>query len=235
MTGAPARRFYRSVAVTGAKAPFSIALDDRPLRTPLKRPLDLPTRSVAEVVALEWLSQSERIEPQKMPFTRLANTAVDRVADNYSRIIGDIVDFAGSDLVCYRADEPTDLIERQARNWQPVLDWARARLGGDFVVTEGIVHVEQPASALEAIQSYLAGKDAWALTALHNMTTLTGSALISAMACEAAILPSEAWLAAHIDEDWQIVLWGWDEEARLRRDHRRQEFDVCLRFYELSR
>jgi YD repeat-containing protein len=235
MTDAPVRRFYKSVAVTGAKAPFSIALDDRPLRTPLKRPLELPSRPIAEAVASEWSAQGEKIEPQKMPFTRLANTALDRVAGNFPRIMGDIVGFAGSDLVCYRADEPIGLIERQARNWQPVLDWARTRLGGAFAVTEGIVHIEQPTSALEAIRSYLAGKDAWALTALHNMTTLTGSALISAMACEAAILPAEAWLAAHVDEDWQIEHWGWDEEARLRRHHRKQEFDVCLRFYELSR
>lgn len=235
MTEAPLRRFYKSVAVTGTKTPFSIALDDRPLRTPLKRPLDLPTRPLAEAIASEWQAQAEKVEPRTMPFTKLANTALDRVADHRRRIIGDIADFAGSDLVCYRVDKPLGLIERQARNWQPVLDWARTRLGGDFAVTEGIVHVEQPATALEAIRDYLAGKDAWALTALHNMTTLTGSALISAMACEAAILPAEAWLAAHVDEDWQIEHWGWDEEARLRRDHRKQEFDFCLRFYELSR
>lgn len=234
MTASSARRFYKQVGVTGSGAPFSIALDDRPLRTPLKRPLDLPTRPLAEAVAAEWEAQKEKIEPHTMPFTKLANTALDRVATDKERIIGEIVDFAGSDLICYRAAKPQDLIERQARIWQPVLDWARQSFQGEFQATEGIVHIAQPPASLAALREFLLAKSPWALTALHNMTTLTGSALISAMACEKHLPPSEAWLAAHVDEDWQIEQWGWDEEARHRRDFRKREFDICLRFCELS-
>lgn len=235
MTAAPARRFYETVSVTGTTAPFSVALDKRPLRTPLKRAFELPTRTLAEAVATEWDQQSEKIDPATMPLTRLANTAIDRVASDRDRIIGEIVDFAGSDLVCYRSEKPQDLVERQARTWQPVLDWARQTPGAEFDVTEGIVHVAQPATALRAMKDHLAQRTSWDLTAIHNVTTLTGSALIAAMACSGAIPASEAWAAAHVDEDWQIEQWGWDEEARHRRNFRKREFDICLRFCELSR
>src|SRR5689334_12634114 len=123
MTEASARRFYKNVSVAGTTAPFSVALDERPLRTPLKRALGLPTGALAQAVAAEWDVQTEKIDPRTMPLTRLANTAIDRVAPDRDRIIGEIVDFAGSDLVCYRAKEPLGLLERQARLWQPVLDW----------------------------------------------------------------------------------------------------------------
>jgi chaperone required for assembly of F1-ATPase len=235
MSEAPARRFYKAVAVAGMAAPFAITLDERSLRTPLKRALDLPTRPLAEAVAAEWEAQAEKIDPQSMPFTKLANTALDRVASDRGRIVREIVDFAGSDLVCYRAEKPPELVERQARGWQPVLDWARSAFGGEFTLTEGIVHIEQPAMALRAMNDYLSRKSAWELTALHNMTTLTGSALISSMASEGALLPAEAWLAAHIDEDWQIEQWGEDEEASHRRQYRKREFDTCLRFCALSK
>jgi chaperone required for assembly of F1-ATPase len=234
MTESPARRFYKKVSVAGATAPFSVTLDERPLRTPLKRAVDLPTGALAQAVATEWDVQAEKIDPRTMPLTRLANTAIDRVAPDRDRIIGEIVDFAGSDLVCYRAEEPIGLIERQAKAWQPVLDWARAAFGAKFLVTKGVVHVGQPAAALEATRDYLAQKNSWGLTALHYITTLTGSALIAAMACDGAVPASEAWAAAHVDEDWQIEHWGGDEEARHRRNHRRREFDICLRFCELS-
>jgi chaperone required for assembly of F1-ATPase len=234
MTETAARRFYKKASVVGTTAPFSVVLDERPLRTPLKRALDLPTEELARAVAAEWDEQKDKIDPRTMPLTQLANTALDRVTPDRDRIIGEIVDFAGSDLVCYRATEPLGLIERQAKAWQPVLDWARVALGADFLVTEGVVHRRQPPAALQATRNYLAQKGAWALTALHNITTLTGSALLAAMACDRAIPGSEAWTAAHVDEDWQIEHWGWDEEARHRRNHRKREFDICLRFCELS-
>ena len=234
MTTSAARRFYKVVAVAGSQAPFGVTLDDRPLRTPLKRPLDLPTPGLAQAVAAEWEGQAEKIDPHTMPITRLANTALDRVETDRGRIVGEIVDFAASDLVCYRAEKPQELVERQARSWQPVLDWARHTFAGEFVVTEGIVHVRQPDPALQAARAYFSRESPWRLTAIHNITTLTGSALIAAMACAGKMPASEAWTAAHVDEDWQIEHWGWDEEARHRRNHRRREFDNCLRFCELS-
>jgi chaperone required for assembly of F1-ATPase len=234
MTDALARRFYKKVSVAGTTAPFSVTLDERPMRTPLKRALDLPTEALAQAIAAEWDVQTEKIDPRTMPLTRLANTAIDRVSPDRDRIIGEIVDFAGSDLVCYRAKEPLGLIERQATAWQPILDWAHAALGAEFLVTEGVVHRQQPAAALQLTRDYAGQKNPWELTAFHNITTLTGSALIAAMACDGTIPASEAWAAAHVDEDWQIEHWGRDEEARHRRNHRKREFDICLRFCELS-
>jgi chaperone required for assembly of F1-ATPase len=234
MTATPSRRLYKEVSVVGTPPSFRVTLDERPLRTPLKRLLDLPTEALAQAVAGEWKMQGETIDIRSMPLTRLANTALDRVAPDLGRIIGQIVEFAGTDLVCYRAEKPQDLIERQARAWQPILEWARQVLGAEFQSTEGVIHIQQPEASLGATQNYLARKSPWELAAIHNATTLTGSALIAAMACEQVLPASEAWAAAHVDEDWQIEHWGWDEEARHRRNHRRREFDICLRFCELS-
>ena len=233
MTAGPARRFYKQVAVTGAAAPFAIALDDRTLRTPLKRPLDLPTRPLAEAIAAEWDAQEQKIEPHKMPLTKLANTALDRVATDKDRIIGEIVDFAGSDLVCYRAASPPDLVERQARIWQPVLDWARSSLGARFNLAEGVIHVEQPREAIAVLGAHLGQRaEPMRLAAIHVMTSLTGSALLALAVDFGEIDAEEAWGAAHVDEDWQIEHWGQDAEAMARRSARKRDLMAAVSLLE---
>jgi chaperone required for assembly of F1-ATPase len=236
MTGLkkPLRRPYASVTVAGEEPRFSVLLDGRPIKTPLKVPLHLPTRRLAEGVAAEWEAQGQKIAPRSMLLTKLANTAIDRVAPHRDKIIAEIVHFASSDLVCYRAEEPPALIERQAKHWEPAVDWARSKLGAGFSVTKGVVHVAQPAECLEAVGRHLQVKDEWALTAIHNITTLLGSALLAMMVAEKAIDPDLAWQAGHVDEDWQIEQWGADEEASARRAARKREFDTCVRFLELS-
>ncbi len=220
------KRFYKEAAVAGEEAPFAIALDGRPVKTPLKRPLAMPQRALAEAVAAEWQRQGEHVDPATMPLTRLANTALDRVAGDEARIIAEIAEYVGSDLLCYRAEGPEGLIEREARHWDPVLVWARAHLAHPFIATTGLVHQPQPEPTLAAVREHLARRDAFVLTALHNMATLTGSALL-AMAVEAEHLDADAaWAAAHVDEDWQIEQWGADEEAERRRQARRDEFDA---------
>jgi chaperone required for assembly of F1-ATPase len=238
MTGSsshkPQGRPYSTVTVTGADLHFCVLLDGRQIRTPLKKPFTLPARALAEAVAAEWEAQGPKIDPRTMLLTKLANTAIDRVASDRERIIAEIVRFASSDLVCYRAEAPEGLIERQALHWDPVLAWARATPGAALTVTYGIVHVAQPASGLEAIRRHLAANSDWSLTAIHNIATLLGSALLAAMIAGRSICKDAAWAAAHVDEDWQIEQWGEDEEAMARRAVRRREFDTCVRFLELS-
>ena len=238
MTGSsthrPKNRPYSTVTVAGDNPDFSVLLDGRPIRTPLKKPLALPTRALAEAVAAEWEAQGPKIDPRTMLLTKLANTAIDRVASDRGRIIAEIVQFASSDLVCYRAAAPEGLAERQALYWDPVLAWAKSTPGATFTVTRGIVHVAQPEAGLEAIRLHLTGQSDWSLTAMHNITTLLGSALLAAMIAARSIAAEAAWLAGHVDEDWQIEQWGADEEAMARRAARRREFDTCVRFLELS-
>jgi chaperone required for assembly of F1-ATPase len=238
MTGSsshkPKGRPYSAVTVAGDEHRFSVLLDGRPIRTPQKKPLALPTRALAEAVAAEWEAQGPKIDPRTMLLTKLANTAIDRVAPDRDRIITEIVQFASSDLVCYRAEAPEGLTGRQALHWDPVLAWAKATPGASFTVTRGIVHVAQPEAGLEAIRRHFTAQTDWSLTAIHNITTLLGSALLAAMIAGRSIAAEAAWLAGHVDEDWQIEQWGADEEAMARRAARRREFDTCVRFLDLS-
>lgn len=228
------RRFYKAARVTGQGTAFGVALDGRPLRTPLKSALTLPTGPLAEAVAAEWQAQGERIDPFSMPLTRLANTAIDRVKPDPNRIAAEIAAMAGHDLVCYRAEAPAELVRRQAQAWDPVLDWAMAALDARFAVTIGVVHIDQPLEALAAFRRYVEGQSPWVLTALHNMATLTHSALIAAMSAAQPEAAEAGWRRAHVDEDWQIENWGEDEEAQARRALRHAEYLACMRLVVLA-
>lgn len=225
------RRFYKTVTVTETNG---IALDGRAVKTPLKSALALPTKPLAEAVAAEWDAQTEQIDPASMILTKLANTAIDRVGPNRAAIIAEAVDYANSDLVCYRADTPETLAERHARAWDPVVDWARTALDAPFTVTSGIIHKPQPEAALKAHESALAQLNDFELAAYHSIMSLTGSALIAMMLARAATIPEAAWIAAHVDEDYQIEQWGADEEAQRRRAARYAEFMACCRFLTLA-
>ncbi len=225
------RRFYKTVAVT---EDHGIALDGRTVKTPSRAPLHLPTRPLAEAVAAEWDAQTEQIDPASMILTKLANTAIDRVRPDRPRIVAEVVDYANSDLVCYRADAPEALAERHARAWDPVVDWARTALDAPFIVTSGIIHKPQPEAALKAHEAALAPLNDFHLAAYHSVMTLTGSALIAMMLARGATIPEAAWIAAHVDEDYQIEQWGQDEEAQARRAARYAEFMACCRFMSLA-
>jgi chaperone required for assembly of F1-ATPase len=224
-----AKRFYKE-ATAGAGPPFQILLDGRAVKTPKKRALVLPTHALACAVASEWAAQGEMIEPGTMPLTRFANTAIDAVADSLAAVAGDIVAFAGSDLLCYRAGAPQELQQAQAVRWDPVIAWAREALGARLTIVNGVMPVEQPPAALSKIASALLPHDAFRLTGLHVLTTLTGSALLALAHARGFLTAGETWAAAHVDEDYQISLWGDDAEAENRRRLRRAEFDAASRF-----
>lgn len=226
------RRFYKTVTVTGDNA---IALDGKPIKTPMKAALRLPARALAEAVAAEWEAQGAEINPASMPLTRLANTAIDRVARERPKIEAEARAYANSDLVCYRAERPPDLVARQAAAWDPVADWARTALDAPFTVTAGVMHQPQSPAALTAFAAVVAALDDFELAAFHTVMTLTGSALIAMMLARRAIAPDEAWRIAHVDEDYQAELWGEDDEAMARRASRRAEFMAACRFLLLAR
>jgi chaperone required for assembly of F1-ATPase len=224
------KRFYKQVAVGEGETGFDIQLDGRSVKTPLKRPFAVPSRDMAHAIAAEWDAQETHIDPSSMIVTRLANTAVDRVRDDEARIVAELREFAGSDLVCYRAGTPDPLVARQALYWDPILDWVKATHSVQFICVEGIVHHAQPDTALAAISTALTAENEFRLTAIHNITTLTGSTLLSMMTAAGALSGEAAWAAAHADEDWQIEQWGSDEEAEARRAIRKQDFDATMQF-----
>jgi chaperone required for assembly of F1-ATPase len=230
------KRFYKEVALKDeGEGRASLLLDGKPVRTPGKAPLALPSRALAEAVADEWRAQGERIDPSTMPLTRLANSAIDGVAGREQAVIDDIARHAASDLLCYRAEGPKALIEAQARHWDPVLALVREALQAPLMLSQGIVHVAQPEASLARIRDGFEGLDPFRLAALHVMTALTGSALLALAVFREWLTPEEAWDAAHVDEDFQISQWGEDAEAKARREARWRDFEASARLLDLLR
>ncbi|MBB2794684.1 UNVERIFIED_ORG: chaperone required for assembly of F1-ATPase [Rhizobium pisi] len=230
------KRFYAEVAVAEHEGGFAITLDGKMVRTPARQVLAVPTEALARLVAVEWQAQGEEIDPVTMPATRLVNTALDGVATNTQAIFEDILRFSSSDLLCYRADGPELLVERQRERWDPVIDWAANDLGARFILIEGVMHHEQPREATAAFAVTLARHQSpMALAALHTITTLTGSAILALAFAEGRLTVEEVWSLAHLDEDWTIEHWGRDEEAEERRAKRFVEFKAAADvFFALS-
>jgi len=232
------KRFYAAAAVEARDGLDVLTLDGRPARTPARGLLALPTQAAARAVADEWAAQGEWIDPATMPMTRLVNSALDGVANQMDETAAEIVKFAGSDLVCYRAAEPAALVIEQAKAWTPVLDFARETLGARFVLAEGVMFATQPEAAVAAVAGEVRAiatgpAGALRLAALSVMTSLTGSALIALAVAQGAMGVEEGWRAAHVDEDFQIRAWGADEEAAARRERRRSDMQAAARLFAL--
>jgi chaperone required for assembly of F1-ATPase len=238
------RRFYQTATIAHidpSVAPsqprqegYRVLLDGKELRTPAKGHLVVPTQALAAAIVGEWQAQGERIDPESMPLTRLANSALDGVVGRQTEVCADIVKYLGSDLVCYRAAHPGELVRRQAEAWDPLLDWCQAALGIKLTVTTGIVPVAQPEAAAAALKQWLLRLDAFALAAVHSMTTLLGSALLSVAHAKGRLACAEAWAAAHIDEDFQAEKWGVDPLAKARRDRHWRQMQAASLLLALS-
>jgi chaperone required for assembly of F1-ATPase len=219
------RRFYKEATAEAGQGSFLLLLDGKTAKTPARHPLALPSRSLADAVAAEWAAQGEFIDPAQMPLTRLANVAIDRLAREADAVADEIVKYAASDLICYRAAEPEGLDAAQRAAWDPVIEWARTELGAEFVTARDLRFVEQPPASVAAVRAAVAEFAApFALAALASATALTGSVLIALALGRGHFDSDAAWSAAHVDEDWNIQKWGEDVEAMRRRAARYEEF-----------
>ena len=232
------RRFYKEVTVQQRDGTFVLFLDGRAAKSPGGNHLALPCLAAARALADEWSAQGETIDPAAMPLTRIVNSAIDGVACRLDATVDEIARYAGADLVCYRAPEPRTLTEAQAAAWNSVLAFARENLGAHFICTEGVVFVEQPEPARAAVKEAIkrianSGQAApFALAALHVMTTLTGSVLLALAVAHGALTPTEAWTAAHVDEDFEMRAWGEDAEALRRRARQWREMEAAARLFQ---
>jgi len=229
------KRFYEKAKVVPSDKEFAVELDGKPLRTPEKRALIVPTKALAEAVAAEWQGQGITVKPLSLPLTRLVSTALDRVTPRRAEVIAEIAKYATTDLLCYRTDEPRELVERQQQIWQPLLDWAEARHGASFVVTQGITPVAQVAATLAAIERAIAAHDAMRLVALHLATTACGSVVLGLALLSERILAEEAFAAAQLDETFQIERWGEDAEQTRTRAALKEDIALVARFAALLR
>jgi chaperone required for assembly of F1-ATPase len=229
------KRFYKHAAAAPTEGGFTVTLDGKPMRTPGKAPLVVPTQALAAALAEEWQAQTGEMEPLAMPLTRLAATAIDRVAVQRAAAVDEIVAYAGSDLVCYRAAEPAALVARQAAVWQPLVDWLRQRYDVALAVTTGIVPCPQPARVAEAIRAVVESFAPLPLTALHALTTAAGSVVIGLAAMEGRLDAGGVFAAAQLDEDFQIERWGEQPESTRRRQALRRDIEASCRFAALLR
>lgn len=227
-------RFYKAASVVAAApAGFRVLLDGKPLRTPARAEFIVPTQALAEAVAAEWNAQGASIDPATLPLTALCNSAIDGIAGREALIRAEIASYAASDLLCYRADGPVELERLQAGTWDPVLAWAKDKLGAELTVAAGVMPVRQPEAAAVVIARALEPYDAFALSALHVVTALTGSAMLALAHAHGRLGAAEAWTAAHLDENWQIAKWGEDADAGARRVRRWAEMDAASRLLAL--
>ena len=224
------KRFYKEARVADDGG---VLLDDRPVRTPGRNALVLPTSALAEAVAAEWNAQAERIDPRAMPLTGLAYAAIDRIAPDQAAFAQGLAVYGESDLLCYRAETPPRLVERQAERWDPILAWARHRYDVDFEVTGGIVHRPQPPATLERLARAVHSRGAFELAGLSPLVTVAGSLVVALALAERGVDLDTAWAAATLDEQWQAEQWGEDAEAASALAARRREFEAGYRFLSL--
>ena len=231
------KRFYKQAEAVETELGFAVQLDGRTAKTSGKKPLVLPTLVLAQLVAGEFAAQNEFIDPFSMPVLRIVNPAIDSVSGLMDEVRADIANYAGTDLLCYRASEPDKLVNRQNAMWNPIITRVEHEIGGRFVLAEGVMHVAQLPATLAAFAAKLAlaTPDAFTLSATHVLTSLSGSAILS-LSVTAGWLPmADAWLAAHLDEDWTIEFWGEDLEAIARRAKRLIEFEAAANVIEAMR
>lgn len=227
------KRFYKEAAIRASEAGWEILLDERPVKTPARAALAVPTEALALAIAAEWDAQGETIDPRAMPFTGLANAAIDRVVPDPEAFARSLAAYGESDLLCYRADHPELLVARQAEHWGPLLAWARRRFDIDFEIVEGIMHRPQHENTVRQLAHAVSARDPFALAALSPLITISGSLVIALALVEGAIALDEAWSVATVDEAFQAEQWGEDAEATAVLDARRRDFVAAHRFLAL--
>lgn len=228
------RKFWTEVSVRAEGSGWAVYLDERPLRTPAKAGLNAPTKAMAEAVGEEWRAQGEVIDPTSMPFTRSLNAALDKIMPNPAPVAQMLASYAETDLLCYRATGPAALVARQAEIWDPFLDWADETYGARLITTSGVMPVAQPKAALTKLADAVSLLDAFALTATHDLVTLSGSLILGLAATTGRIDGETLWATARLDESWQIEQWGVDEEAEAMAATKKEAVLHALAFQALA-
>ena len=227
------KRFWKEVAVTAQGGGWAIELDGRPIRTPAREPLVVPTQALAEAIAEEWRAVEGKVDPRATPLTGFANAAIDRVSPERQAFAGGLARYAEADLACYRSDWPPELVERQRTAWDALLNWARRRFDVDFSTTSGLMHVPQPQATIERLAHAVGALDSFRLAGLSPLVTIGGSLIAALAVLEKSMTAEEAWQAVSVDERWQLDQWGADAEAKTALENRRRDFMAAARFLAL--
>lgn len=227
------RRFWTAATVVPEAGGFAVHLDGKPVRTPRKAPLILPTEALADAVAAEWQAVVAKVDPARMPFTRRANSAIDTVAPGIDGVALMLAEYGGTDLLCYRAEGPADLVARQSQSWDPLMTWAATTLPAPLKTTTGVMHIAQPAASRAALTGAVRQLSAFQLVAFHDLVALSGSLVLALAITRGRLTAEEAWTLSRIDEDWQIEQWGADEDAAAIAALKQADFLQANRFFAL--
>ena len=228
------KRFWKAASALPTQGGFTIHLDQRPVKTPAKRPLIVPTLQLAEAIADEWDAQQGVIKPQTMPVTRSANSAIDTIAHQFDAVVELIAAYGGTDLLCYRAPTPPELIQLQNAAWDPLLHWSAESLNAPLKSVAGVMHIAQAPASLHRLHDLTAAQTAFQLAAFHDLVALSGSLVLSFATIQGRLTPADAWTISRIDETYQISLWGTDDEAASLTETRRLAFHHAATFWQLS-
>ncbi|MEO9827140.1 MAG: ATP12 family protein [Paracoccaceae bacterium] len=229
-TWAP-KRFWQNATVEPTEGGFAVHLDGKSVRTPGKRHLIVPTQAMAQRIAAEWQAQEEKINPESMPWTRSANSAIEKVSAARSGVEEHLIDYAGTDLLCYRATGPDSLIARQTAAWDPILDWAERVFEAKLATTSGVMPVAQPEESIQRLAKTMPTMSDFQITGFYDLVALSGSFLIGLAAIQGFADESELWAASRVDETWQIEQWGADEQAAEEAEIKKSAFLHATEFY----
>ncbi len=228
------KRFWKTTSVAELDGGYTVELDGRRVRTPAKAPLLVPTHGMAQAVAVEWDAQLETVDPKTMPFTRSANAAIDKVSHQHAEVADMLAEYGDSDLLCYRATSPRELVERQAEEWDPALDWAHQHMGARLLPRHGLLHEAQDPAVVEALRARVHALSPFQLAAFHDLVGMSGSLILGFAAALGWRDAEQIWQISRLDERWQEEQWGVDEEARETSELKRDAFLHAKRFYDLS-
>lgn len=227
------KRFYKTVEVKESDGAYNVLLDGRTLKTPGKSLLQAGTYALAKAIADEWHAQKLDVVPDSMPLTKALNTAIDRVGPNRTAVVDELANYAATDLLCYRAESPAELVRRQATAWDPCLDWVAQRYQARLRVTTGVVHIEQPLEALARLRAAVEAQDIYRLVVLHTATTITGSLVLGLSMATSTLNAAAVFEASNVDADFQAERWGRDAEAEAVRARRLADLEAAGRFLAL--
>ena len=233
MSAWTAKRFWKQAVAEPCDGGFTITLDGRAVKTPAKRLLVLPTMAMAEVIAAEWDAQQGRVKPETMPATRAANSAIDNVAIQFAVVAHDLARYGETDLLCYRATAPQQLIDRQADAWDPLLEWSAAALRAPLIATAGVMHIRQPETSIAKLRAQVHAFTPFQLAAVHDLIAISGSLILALAVTRGRLSLDEAWRLSRIDESWQNELWGVDDDAAALESLKQQAMAEAARFFAL--
>lgn len=227
------KRFWKTATAVACDGGYTVMLDTRQVKTPGKLPLVLPSLGLARAVAAEWDAQQGPLKPDTMPFTRGANSAMEKVAPQFDEVVGLLAAYGGTDLLCYRATGPQELIARQAAAWDPLLHWAATTLNAPLLATQGIVHIAQTPETTDHLHAMVAALTPFQIAAFHDLVALSGSLILALAVTHGRLTPAEAWDISRIDETYQAELWGVDEDAAALAASKRRDFHQAAAFWTL--